>query len=202
MRRILISLVASAAVLSVAPAASQARSHHHHAHHVRHHRAHHSRVTARHRRFSRRDHGRSGGENNAQQAGTVTGFSNGVLTITLNDGTVVNGTVNGRTQIECISSNQQDDQGNNGDNDGSSSGQGHRDGDQGGGDENGDGGQMCGTASLVLGTPVAQADLRIDSSGATWTDVELITPATTTGDGDNWSTRRSAYVRVGECRHR
>lgn len=193
MRRILIALVMSGAVVVAAPAVATAEHHRAHHHHARHHRSsrRHSRV--RHESFGRRDNTQPG---SSEQAGTVSSFTDngdgtGVLTITLNDGSMVTGTVNNNTELECMSStagqqgddNDGDDNGgsnNSGDDSQGSSGDSADDG-GGSGDDNGgsgddNGGQMCSTASLVTGTPVAEANLEITGSGAVWDKVELITP--------------------------
>jgi endo-1,4-beta-xylanase len=87
-----------------------------------------------------------------QPAGTVTSFDNGVLTITLNDGSTVSGAVTNDTELECTapSSSTQGDEGNdNGDN-GQNSGDDNSGDDNGGqnsGDDNGSGGGDNPTAS-------------------------------------------------------
>ncbi len=100
MRRVLFTIVASAALVAFVPASAIARNHHrHHDHHRRHH--HHVRHHARTHRFghSARTHRfghftSSKGDQNAPSptsgtAGTVTSFdpTTGELVITLNDGT-------------------------------------------------------------------------------------------------------------------
>jgi hypothetical protein len=192
MRRILITLVMSGAVLVAAPGGAMAA--HHHAHHHASHKARHHRSTRRHSRIRHERIGRTDqdqGGNSSGQAGTVTSFDNGVLTITLNDGSTVSGTVTDGTELECMapSSNPQSEDGDSGGDNNPSGGDnnpsgddnnnGDDNGDNNNGDDNGDngdnGGQMCSTSSLTPGTPVAEANLEITSSGATWDKVELIT---------------------------
>ncbi len=203
MRRILIALVMSGAVVVAAPTGALAQQHHSRHHHARHHRSSRRHSHARHESFGRRDNQPSG---TSSQAGTVSMFTDngngtGVLTITLNDGSTVTGNVTTDTNIECMSASasQQgddqgesgssgstgDDQGGSGDDQGDSGTSGGSGDDNGGsGDDQGDngdgqgdnGGQMCSTASLTATTPVAEANLEITGSGAVWTSVELITP--------------------------
>jgi hypothetical protein len=200
MRRILIALVMSGAVLVAAPGAALAQHHHARHHHARHHARHHrSRRHSRVRHFGRRAQDPSG--NPSGQAGTVTSFDNGVLTITLNDGSMVSGAVTNDTELECMApgSTTQGEDGDRGDDnnpsgdDNNADNSGDRSDDNGtdnatsgddnaaNGDDNGDNDndnenqQMCSTSSLTPGTPVAEANLEISGSGNTWKKVELIT---------------------------
>lgn len=196
MRRILIALVMSGAVVVAAPSTSMAQRHHSRHHHARHHARHRSTRNSRRERFGHWDQNGS-----ARPAGSVAMFTDngdgtGVLTLTIN-GNAVTGNVTNDTQLECTSANsaqQGDDNGDNdgngddnanggddnangGDNSASDDGGGNGD-DNGGNDGNGDGddgGQMCSTASLTPGTMVADAVLEFTSSGAVWQKVELIT---------------------------
>lgn len=194
MRRILIALVMSGAVVVAAPTASMAQRHHSRHHHARHHARHRS---TRHRRRERFGHWDENGS--AQPAGTVTMFTDngdgtGVLTITLNDGSMVTGNVTKDTELECTTSNSGQQGDDNGDNDGNGDNNANggddnanggdnnaSDDDGGNGDDNGgngdgdNGAQMCSTASLTPGASVADAVLEISSSGAVWKKVELIT---------------------------
>ena len=182
MRRMLTLVLATSAVLAIAPAVALAHRHHHHHHHHRSH-VRHSRI--HHERFGRASQTQSGGSEDT--AGTVTSFDNGVLTITLNDnnGTMVSGQVTDATELECTASSSSTQTGDdNGDNDQNSGDNGDQSGDDNGsnsGDDNGsnddqgDEGQMCTTASLTPGTVVREAELKINSSGATWDKVELVT---------------------------
>ena len=184
MRRILIAVVASAAVLAAAPAIVLAHDgHHQNRHHRRHDRRDRNERRARHEQAGSRHHSDNPGM--PSTAGTVTSFNNGVLTITLNDGvTTETGAVTNDTNLKCEA--PENNQGNNGDNDGDR-GEARDDGGPGpsggGGDGNGDNGddggmgeQNCSTAALTPGAAVSEAELRISSTGAVWHEVELITP--------------------------
>lgn len=194
MRRTLITLVMSAAVLVAAPSAALAAHHSHH--HARHHRARRA-SHIRHRQFGRADTTQPG---NSEQAGTVASFANGILTITLNDGSTVSGAVTNDTQLSCMapdSTSQGDDESGSGD-DSSNSGDDNGDSSSTSGDDNGDnssasdddnGGddnaQMCSTADLTPGTPVAEANLEVSGSGATWNSVDLITSSSSSSSSDD-----------------
>jgi hypothetical protein len=116
----------------------------------------------------------------AEPAATVASFENGVLKLTLGDGSTVAGKVTERTEIECRMGDREDfgdDNGQDGDDNGDGRG-GPGPGDRGdrGDDERGDFGQMegqCGTAALVAGAKVADADLAVTSAGSFWERVEL-----------------------------
>lgn len=197
MKRTLVTLLMSAAVAIAAPSVALATHHKHH--HARHHSARtHHRV--RHERFGKSDQGQPG---NAQQAGSVVDFTNGILTISFTDSSgttsTISGAVTDQTELECMAPEQQNQGDNDGDDNGGSSNSGDDNGgsssnsgdDNGGGsgsgDDNGggdDGNQMCSTASLTPGTPVAAANLEITSAGASWDKVELITASSSTS-GDN-----------------
>jgi hypothetical protein len=184
MRRVVLTTVASVAVLALAPASALA-SHHHKRHHRR---VHHARVS--HRRFG--DMSASStttpSTTTAPAAGTVDSFMNGVLTIKLNDGSTVSGAVTNDTEIECeaarsMSTFHGDDHGG-GDNSGPGGGDNSG---PGGGDDRGDRGddrgdrndqgeehQNCNTADLTPGAMVGGAELRLSSTGASWDKVDLI----------------------------
>jgi hypothetical protein len=123
----------------------------------------------------------------AEPAATIASFENGVLKLTLGDGSTVAGKVTERTEIECRMGDREDfgddngrdrnDNDNNGDGRGrggpgpSGSGDNHGDDERGG-----DAGQMegqCGVSSLVPGAKVADADLAVTSAGSFWERVEL-----------------------------
>lgn len=196
MKRTLITLLMSAAVAIAAPSVALATHHKHHQ--ARHHHSARTHRRVRHERFGKSDQGQP---TNTQQAGTVTSFTNDILTITLNDGSTVSGAVTNDTELECMAPEQQNQGDNDGDDNGgamtnarndqgggSSSGSGDDNGGgSGSGDDNGgsgDGNQMCSTASLTPGTPVAAARLEISSTGSSWDKVELIT-ASSSSSGDN-----------------
>ncbi len=192
MKRIVVTFLIGTAVAVAAPSAALAAHHKHHRSRHNHSARAHRRV--RHERFGKADQTQP---SNAQEAGTVTSFENGILTITLNDGSTVSGAVTNGTELECMAPAQQNQGDNDGDdsaaltnarNDhggGSSSGSGDDNGGSGSGDDNGgggDGNQMCSTASLAPGTPVAEANLEISSAGASWDKVELISASASSSD--------------------
>jgi hypothetical protein len=174
MRKLPFTVVASVAVLALAPAAALARGDHH-----RHHRkaVHHARI--RHARFGS-DQSQPAGPGAAQDAGTVQSFDNqGRLTILLNDGSTVTGRVTDATEMECQTAEADqmngEDQHRGDEGDRSGSGDHGDNGDRGdnGGDQ-GDEGAMCSTADLTPGTLVREAELTISAgSGAVWTKLEL-----------------------------
>ena len=199
MRRILIALVMSGAVVVAAPTGALAVQHHSRHHHARHHRSsrRHSRV--RHKSFGRLDTQPSG---TSSQAGTVSMFTDngngtGVLTITLNDGSTVTGNVTTDTNISCMSasaSQQGDDQGDNGDSQGgtgddqgdsgSSSSSGDDQGDSGSssstGDDQGNGGTSGGSGDDNGGSGDDQGDNGDDQgdNGAQTCSTASLTPPT------------------------
>ena len=90
MRRVLYTLIASALVVALVPATALGRSHH---------KRHHHHVRVHHKRFGRTDAPAT--PSMADNAGTVASFDGTKLTIQLNDGSTVSGTVNNDTEIEC-----------------------------------------------------------------------------------------------------
>lgn len=182
MRKIVLSVVACCAVIAIAPVSALAHGHHHKRHH-------HSRI--HHRTFGH-DWSQSGSSSTSsssdQNAGTVTSFTGGVLTITLNNGQTVSGDVTGDTEIECqaadmdssLRSHDRGDDGDRGDDNGDR-------GDDHGDDQGDDDGENanCSSADLTPGTVVHEASLRLSGAGATWDKVELVTASATTGDNDN-----------------
>jgi hypothetical protein len=190
MKRVLFAVVLSSALLTIGPATAVARPHHarHHRHHARIHRE----------RFGTSATSQTGQTGTSSgNAGTVASFTNGVLTITLADGSTVAGRVSDATELECTTSSGQSQSGDDsGDNSSStdsqssgSSDQSSGSGDQSSGSDNqssgsGDnqssgsdnqssGGQTCATAALTPGAVVREAELAISSSGATWQKLEL-----------------------------
>ncbi len=183
MRRFLFTLVAGVALVALGPASAIARSHHrsHHGSRNRH-------ALIRHERFGDVSGSSSStAPTQGETAGKISAFSQaadgmtGILTIRLNDGTMVSGEVNGTTQLECemaqpnATFHTDDGNGDQGPNGGN--------GDQGNGDENGDQGddqgenenaQTCTMNSLAVGTVVSEAELRISSAGAIWDKVRLV----------------------------
>jgi hypothetical protein len=194
MRRILTAAVASSLLALALPAAASA---HHSARHgaVQHHRRHHHRAhtvvftagSVRTMPGTTAPTTPSGSE----PAATITSFENGVLKLTLADGSTVTGKVTERTEIECRAASQQtgdDNEGNDegGDEGGPGSGddqgtdshdgpapssfsQDHGDDEQGGNEEGG----TCGVSSLTPGANVAEADLAVTSGGSFWEKIEL-----------------------------
>jgi hypothetical protein len=128
-----------------------------------------------------------------ETAGKITSFEAPVLTITLNDGTVVSGKVTEKTEIECESAtptggeDEGDDDagGSSGDEGSSGDGASHdarlastntssEDGD--GADSGDDDGARtsCTTSALVPGTVVRAAELVVGGEGAVWEKVDLV----------------------------
>jgi hypothetical protein len=132
-----------------------------------------------------------------ETAGTIASFTNGTLTITLNDRSTVSGKVSEGTEIECRSAmagaasdghgdhgDQGDDRGHDGQSN-SGSGSGSGDGEHGqvsgrDGDDNDandddahDEAEHCTTAALVAGAVVREAELRVSGAGSVWEKVEL-----------------------------
>jgi hypothetical protein len=123
-----------------------------------------------------------GVEDADENAGTVTAFENGELTITLFDGGTLTGKVTEDTEIECeddvASASQDDDPGDDEGDDpgarGDSGDRGEDDGDRGDcrhGDDGDD--DECGTEALTVGRAVEEAELKISSAGRIWKEIEL-----------------------------
>lgn len=116
-------------------------------------------------------------------AGTVTDFTNGVLTITLADGSTLKGAVTPQTDVSCDSStqggdNQGEDQGDDHGGDRAQTASVSRDGqggDNGSGDDNEaeDNGQPSSTCTIANGDAVRSAELEATSGGAVFKEVEL-----------------------------
>jgi hypothetical protein len=184
MRKIVLTVVACCALIAIVPASALAHGHHHKRHH-------HARI--HHRTFGH-DWSQSGNTSTStssdQNAGTVTSFTGGVLTITLNNGQTVSGDVTGDTEIECQaaemssslrSHDRGDDNGDQGDDNGDR-------GDDNGNDQGDDDAENanCSSADLTPGTVVHEARLAITGAGAVWDKVELVTASTTSStDNDN-----------------
>jgi hypothetical protein len=187
MRRTLVTATAASALALGAPAAASAHHKRHHKHHSTH-----ARVLLFNSHTVPASPTKTAAPTapSSEPAGTVTKFEEGVLTITLGDGSVFKGKVTEQTRLECPSSTTgQADPG---------------DDDQGGGDDQsgGDGGehggpsvigglnrdfqgedqdandddaqQACTTAALVANAKVGEAELVITSAGAVWEKVDLI----------------------------
>ncbi len=201
MRRILLSAIASTAVALAFP--GMASAHHsarHHARHASSHRRHHSHVRLL--TFVARKAPTPAGTSSTttptttssseEVAGTVTSFTGGALTITLNDGTTVSGKVTEKTELECHSATTEESSGGDGgdhedggpgpsttwhSHDGGSMGE-----DMGGGDHGSTGGDddeasqqsSCTTAALVPGAKLHEAELSVSSQGSVWEKLDLI----------------------------
>ena len=178
MRKLLLSVVASLALVAVAPATALAQRHHHRSH-VRHARIHHKRFG------SAPGSATSGMPSAGQTAGTVQSFTGGVLTILLSDGkTTVSGRVTPDTAIQCRApeptgmKNHDRGQTRGGDDQGDNNGRG--DDDQSRGDDE-HAGQSCGSSALTAGAVVQEAELNISGGGAVWQKVELVSASSTSG---------------------
>jgi hypothetical protein len=194
MRRTFFCTLVSVAAFAFVPASSLAREHQREHHHARHHlkRTHHARV--HHKRFGTIGTGSSGstgsgstgsggGMPSSDTAGTIASFDGTKLTLTLNDGSTVSGTVNGDTEIECMSATstqdsfQRNDHGGDnggGDDQGANHDQGDDNGNDQGDNDGDDNGQNCTMADLKPGSTVTGAELKISSAGAVWDKVELL----------------------------
>jgi len=168
MRRILLLVVSALALALTVPAVASA-------HHGRgHHRRHHHHVKAHHTRTEHFGASANTSPGAPPDAGRVASFTNGVLTITLADGSTVSGKVTNDTEINCVQAGQApapsaaaahdggwgDDQGDQGD-------------DQ-GGHARCHGQSACTTADLVPGAVVHEAILKIGGNGAEFKLVLLV----------------------------
>jgi hypothetical protein len=175
MRRILTTALASSLLALALPAAASA---HHHGRHHRHHHRHHARTVV----FARHSTTPANTTPATESVATIASFENGVLKITLADGSTVSGKVTEMTEIECGG-------GCSGHHDfgGGSPGWQHDNGDDGW--EHHDGGpsrfhddhfvgpqdeSSCGVSALVAGAKVKEAELHVSGAGAFWEKVELL----------------------------
>jgi hypothetical protein len=195
MKRIVTTAMALSMLTLAAPgmaSAAHGGRHHHRAHHagahVRHARHVHLRVIG----ATTISSGTTSGSSSAppatptsnESAGTVTSYTNGVLTITLNDGTtMISGQVTEGTEIGCRPATPPPTPGGDQDSDdqgGAEGGGGGQGGDQQDGDHHDEnrGGEDheegCTPAALVKGAVVRRAELRLSSFGAVWEKVDLI----------------------------
>jgi hypothetical protein len=186
MRRIMFTILACTALSVAVPAVASAHNGQ---------RDHHKRHHVRHEKFVGHRHDRDFG--NDMVAGTVTSFTNNVLTVTLNNGNTVSGLVTDNTEVKCENPADND---NNGDNDvehgdrvadhgpggGDNGGNGGDNGDR--GDDNGnrgddnDNNNMC---TIAPGMGVRDASLRINGAGSFWDEVELVSSTTSTTPTDS-----------------
>ena len=136
-----------------------------------------------------------GVEDGDEHAGTVTSFADGVLTITLFDGTAVAGRVTEDTEVECDDDDRGatpaarlstgddvmddedpfDDDESDDSNDDDPDDDAYED-DSYGDEEDEEEGEdsSCGAEALVEGTVVREADLDVSSEGAVWHEVQLV----------------------------
>lgn len=193
MRRVTITMSAALVLLVFAPGSAVA----HGGHHRRHHHARHTRIE----RFGDVSGAPTDTPSSADNAGMVQSFDNGVLTIMLNDHSLVSGSVTNDTEIECMAPEGSTAVHEDGDGGGDQSGDGDQNanGDdqaqnmdgQGAGEDQGEAaepnedqaeeqneneneaGNNCSTANLTPGAVVREAELRISSAGSVWNKVEL-----------------------------
>jgi hypothetical protein len=178
LRRVLYTLIASALVVALIPATALGRSHQRrHHHHARvHHRIHH-------KQFGRSDAPAT--PSMADNAGTVASFDGTKLTIQLNDGSTVSGTVNNDTEIECEAADMSQSNVNS-DDEGGDHNSGDDNNDQGDDNDNDDNNaQNCDTSSLTPGTIVHEAELKLSGAGAVWDKVELLTSSSSSSSSDD-----------------
>jgi len=179
MKKVLLIVVASAALIALVPATALAkhndRRHHHRGRH-------HARV--HHRSFGHDE----GNPVDNQPAGTVVSFTNGVLTIMANDGNTASGEVTSATEIKCEQPEpaemEHHDRGHGDNGGGDDNGRGDDQGDDNGNDDNDndEANEMCTTADLTPGATVQKAELRISSAGAVWDEVELVSQSSPSSD--------------------
>jgi hypothetical protein len=138
------------------------------------------------------DHGDDGEDGtHGEVVGTVASFSNSTLTINLADGSTMTGKVTERTDVECKGDNGLRRRGSGSrlahtarhgaDDNGDDDSRGDRRGDDGDRHDRGDrrghrrGSHTdCGTAALVAGAKVHEAELRGTTAGAVFKEIELV----------------------------
>lgn len=184
MRMRLLTAAGTLALALAAPSAALA----HHGHGRHHHRAHHARFHVIH--IGSSSSGTGSPTTAAENAGTVASYEREVLTIALSGGSTISGKVSADTHIRCIGATAASEQGDwgsgqDGDSDddwhhGHMSDRGDWGGDDNWGGKGADGGQQpapeppCDTSSLVAGTVVRGAQLRISASGGEFECVVLV----------------------------
>lgn len=135
-----------------------------------------------------------GTEDGSENAGTITSFEDGVLTINLYNGGTISGLVTADTRIECHKAEVEDESGDDnssarrqGPGSGSSEGEGSGDttsDNSGPGESSGqghggmfgghDGGQCsCSSDELTVGAVVEEAEVKLSDGDATFTEIEL-----------------------------
>ena len=191
MRKLLMVVVASGALIALMPATALAK------HSRRHHRAHHGRL--HHKKFGTNPAPPTAPSGTTTPVNTapsttmsVVSFTGGVLTISDANGQNISGTVTADTRLICISqqppnTSPPNTSPSNTAPTGTWQGHDHGGGDWGGGDHGGGGNDQgdhhghnqCTTANLVAGTPVQFADLSLSSKGTNWDVVVLqVAPST------------------------
>lgn len=170
MRRILLMTITASLLALGAPAAASA---HHRAHGARAHRRRHRHSVVHKANATPGAGGEAPSGEVTETAGTIASYEEGVLKVTLADGSTVAGKVTEYTQIQCGCPGHQDGAG------------WHRGGGDGGrGWEQGDwargqsqpGDQPssgCGASSLVAGAKVQRAALLLTPHGAIWAEIDL-----------------------------
>jgi hypothetical protein len=105
-------------------------------------------------------------EDGDENAGKISAFEDGTLSIALFGGGEVSGKVTADTEIECEDEQGDDDSGDDDDSD-----------DRGvlhdGGDDDHEGDDDCGDAALTVGAVVEEAELEVGAAGAIWEEIEL-----------------------------
>jgi hypothetical protein len=176
MRRILLMTTTAAMLALGAPAVASA---HHRAHAAHHHRRHHRTLVFKANSPSNTATPPSTETPSGEVAGTIASYEEGVLKITLTDGTTISGRVTPYTQIGCGCPGHDDGQGWQGGHWGQP---GQPPGGQGDDEQSGESSSSsgCGVSSLVAGAKVKEAELSLSSFGAYWSQVDLVPPTTTT----------------------
>lgn len=145
------------------------------------------------------DSDQDGTEDGSENAGTITSFTGGVLTIDLFDGSQISGTVTDATEIKCPKTedetttapssarsdggNSGSGQGESGDDPASHQGPGENSGPGNAGQEGEHGNCNCTTADLTVGAVVAEAELELKNGTSTFDEIKLGQAATTTTAG-------------------
>jgi hypothetical protein len=198
MRRALLSVFGVVALSLASPAGALARHHRHH--HKAKSKAHHAQVHFEHVGVNGvTSQPRPMGKDEpttleppspaTEGAGKIASFSEGVLTIALNDGSSVSGKVTSSTEIKCEKADtspastegdkeSEDDMRTN---EGSSSEGDDKDGEEGDDNGTGDDGQVggapeppCDSSALTAGVVVREAELRVTPTGAEFESIVLV----------------------------
>lgn len=170
MRRILTAIGSALALALAAPGVALA----HHDHGRGHHKGHHAKGA--------RVYGSPSAIMGTEDIGTVSSIEGEVLTIKLNDGSSVSGTLTKDTHVICLSAAPVEGADENGEgNDGSDEGWHHGDHGWQHGERGWQDGNCCGYCcneeqekALVAGATVKEAELRFTPAGASWESVVLV----------------------------